>query len=278
MINYRANVLLLLICSLTFPQLANARKSDGNSYVPVTGFAKSFVGHQLISHAHVDVFNTKRQLFTDKNGRFMFYAKPGEKITLVLTKKSYWPWANFQRTQTGTFIVPSNGFHGLHRELTFQVPEQITYNLLREIIKLRRNVVINPNACQVAATITAENKTLADDLQGEAGAQVIVSHHGKVLKNITTIYFGILFNKTNPFSLLGNSTSQDGGVVILNLPASDELYKISAKKPDTHFTSKYFYCRPGAFINLSPPHGVSVVSKVSRNDSREGELQYLVAR
>lgn len=65
-------------------------------------------------------------------------------------------------------------------------------------------------------------------------------------------------SKTNPFKTHIQTTSKDGGAVIYNLMPSDKLYYLSAKKNGLTFTTEAFLCRPGAFINLSPPHGPTV--------------------
>jgi hypothetical protein len=162
-------------------------------------------------------------------------------------------------TQIATVYVPSKGFQGQHNELTFQVPHQTTFQILKKIVLAKKNLQLDPTTCQVATTVAALGKTLDDDPQGEAGAHLIISHQGKNIP-VKAVYFGILFNKTNPFVLNDYQTSEDGGAIIYNLPASEKLYKITAMKPGKQFSSEFFYCRPGAFINLSPPHGVNALN------------------
>lgn len=67
----------------------------------------------------------------------------------------------------------------------------------------------------------------------------------------------LFIQKTSAFS------SEDGGVLIFNLPASRVWYRISAVKPGLKFTSAHFWCRPNTFINVSPPHSPSVIKPLS---------------
>lgn len=252
-------IFIILLGFFYLPSHVEASTICSKPYVSITGYAKAFIGDQRIENATITILEMNRQIKTDQSGRFCFCAIPGSLITLQLERSDQLFWHNYQPTQTATFIVPKKGFIGPHHEITFQVPRKITYKFLKSIIVHKLNAFPNSNCCQVAATITAKDKTLADDVQGEVNAKVILSHRGKVLKYINVAYFGILFKKTNPFVLQGQS-SLDGGVIIYNLPASKFLYSISAIKTGKQFSREYFYCRPNTFINLSPPHGINVIN------------------
>lgn len=120
----------------------------------------------------------------------------------------------------------------------------------------QRHIHVKKDCCQVVTTITAYNKTLRDDPQGIAGAHVKLMHINKSFQPpAKPFYFGIVLEKTNPFSSKRTESSEDGGVIIYNLPASKSPYTITAEKPGTQFTTSQFICRSGALINLSPPHG-----------------------
>lgn len=241
------------IHSLPAPLMPKCPKTQ----VPVTGYAKAFVGSARIDAAKITILERKQNITTDQFGRFEFCAKPGEKLTLVLEKPGSTAYHNFHTTQSATFTITTTGLSGQH-EITFQVPRITTYRLLETILKNKLHVVPQANRCIVATTITAAGKTLSDDEQGEVGAQILLTQAG-VRLHPPVIYFGILFGKTNPFSLSPLGASKDGGTLIYNLPASHHLYTLSAYKPGLRFSQEQFLCRPGAFINLSPPHGPRVI-------------------
>ena len=101
-----------------------------------------------------------------------------------------------------------------------------------------------------------------DDPQGEVGATVTINGR-RVDKPFYFDIFksGPLKDKTNPFVKGLTSTSEDGGLLIFNLPPQGKPYIISAEKPGVMFTQAQFVCRKGMFINLSPPLGPMALKK-----------------
>jgi len=214
---------------------------------PVAGFARSFIFGSAISNAEITILETEQKLKTDNEGHFGPFNYPvGKPITLLLKK-----W-NYKTTQSATIIVPPEGLLGPYNQITFQVPSVESYYILRTIIGGKEDA----NSCHVATTITAYGKTMDDDPQGEENAYVTFTPHIYT----TPFYFDIfksgpLEGKTNPFTKGLKNTSEDGGVLLFNLPAQDKLYTLSAQKAGLKFTKVKFWCRKGAFINISPPRG-----------------------
>ena len=214
---------------------------------PVSGFARSFLLGSNISGATITVLETGQRFQTDLNGHFGPFAYPvGKPITLQLEK-----W-NYKTTQSATVIVPIEGLNSPYNNITFQVPSVETYYLLATIVGAK----IDSESCHVAATITAYHKTMDDIPQGESDATISLTP--SILSNV--FYFDIfksgpLKGKTNPFTRDLTATTEDGGVLIFNLPPRDELYSLSADKNQVSFNRIYFRCRKGAFINISPPQG-----------------------
>lgn len=216
---------------------------------PVSGFARSFITGSIISNADITILETGEKLKTDNNGHFGPINYPiGKPITLELQQSGY------KTTQTGTFIVPPNGLTGPFDNITFQVPAWETYSLLAYVIGA------NPdeNNCHVVITVTDFHKTMDDIPQGEPDAKITLSP----FINETPFYFDIfksgpLKGKTNPFTKGLTQTSDDGGVAFFNLPPlhNNQLYTVSAQKEGLVFTETKFWCRKGAFINISPPKG-----------------------
>jgi len=242
---------LLFIAITTLPVLMNA-KSDRNN-APISGFAQSFLTNKPISDATITVLETGQQVKTNQNGHFGPFPYPiGQHLTLLFSK------TGFPTTQSETLLVKKEGATGSYQNITFQVPSDFMFRLLKMAIHAKED----PNCCHVATTITQHHKTLFDIPQGAAGAHVALTPKS----NEKPFYFDI-FNRgpfkglTYPFDTGLNKTSEDGGVVFFNLPPRREPYIISAVKADQTFTKAKFLCRKGAFINISPPRGPSVVIK-----------------
>ena len=255
-------ILFLLLAGCTASYYPLHQMECQSPRVAVKGYAKAFIGEERIAHASISLLENHQSIVTNEHGQFGFCALPKQRITLLLKKNDKNPMHNYHETQEGTFFVPKVGFQDSNNEITFQVPRKISYHLLEKIIKLKRHATPCENCCNVATTITAFQKTLSDDIQGEPGAKITLRHKGKYISHHQLIYFGILLGKTNPFYISGKTSSKDGGVLIYNLPASSDLYEISAIKNQLSFSSEKFWCRKGTFINLSPPHGPRVIRYV----------------
>lgn len=217
---------------------------------PVSGFARSFITNTALNNATIKIIETGEQYKTDHQGHFGPFLYPvGSPLTLELSKFGY------KTTQSETIVMPAEGLTGDYHQITFQVPSTLAYYLIAAIVGAK----INDECCHVATTITAYHKTLDMVPQGETEAQIILTP----TTHEQPFYFDIfekspLKGMTNPFTKGLSSTTADGGAAFFNLPASDQLYKISAVKAGKKFTEATFWCRRGAFINISPPRGPSV--------------------
>lgn len=225
--------------------------ASATTTAPVSGFARSFILGTELSNATITILETGEKLKTDSHGHFGPFQYPvGKPITLLFEK-----W-NYKTTQSATIIVPPEGLSGPYDNITFQIPSIESYYLLRTIIGGKEDA----NSCHVAVTVTAYQKTMDDDPQGEAGATIVLTPN----VNQVPFYFDIfqsgpLKGKTNPFTKGLTRTSDDGGALLINLPPSETPYVISAEKQGVTFTKAQFICRKGAFINISPPRGPSAV-------------------
>ena len=228
----------------------------------ITGFAQSFVTDARIKHAHITALETGKVYTTDANGRFFFCQPIGSHITLLLEKKGFHP------LQTATYRVLASGFKGPYRQITFQVPTNVVYHMIKLVISKSRKVSLDPGKCTLVTTIAAYHKTLADDLQGEPGAVLTVEDNNNRQIPVVThrpYYFGFFKygpfkGKTNIFTSGLTKTTRDGGVLVYNLEvqSKDHLYTLSAVKPGKTFTRINIWCRAGALINVSPPWSPTV--------------------
>lgn len=237
--------------------LASPLSAFANNTVtaPVSGFARSFLLGNHLANATVTVLETGLKLETDKDGHFGPFEYPvGEPLTLQFEKWGY------KTTQSATIIVPPEGLTGPYNNVTFQVPSIETFYLFSYLI----GADIDKESCHLTSTITAFHKTMDDVPQGIEDAEVTIDPG----VDQRAFYFGIyksgpLKGKTNPFVRGLKQSSEDGGVAFFNLPPRDEPYVISAKKDGISFTQATFLCRKGAFINISPPRGPSVIKNQS---------------
>ena len=246
----------LLIKSIVVTFLVTSVVYAANNTAPVTGFARSFILGTPLSDATITVLETGQKIKTDKNGQFGPIEYPiGQAITLQFEK-----W-NYKTTRSATIIVPKEGLTGPYHNITFQVPSVEAYYVLASIVGAK----IDENSCHVTTTITAYQKTMDDDPQGEANAIAILSPD----VNSVPFYFDIfdsgpLKGKTNPFTKGLTQTSLDGGVAFFNLPPRDEPYFLTAQKQGVIFNSAQFLCQKGVFINISPPQGPMVQKEIYR--------------
>lgn len=257
----KLNIFFLTI--LLFASISALAINCPNGQALVTGFAKNFVTSTRISNAAIKVLETGNLYKTDSNGRFSFCQPISQKITLTINKKG------FHEVQSATYVVPSMGFQGLYNEITFQVPDIVTYHIMKFTISGLRRVKLDPKKCTVVTTVTSYHKTLVDDPQGEPNAKITIQNINNpcaVLVNLKPYYFGIfnsglLKDKTNIFTPNLTETSLDGGVLVYNLNPQTEkrLYTFSAIKVGKKFTSANVWCRAGALINVSPPGSPSVI-------------------
>lgn len=248
--------MVLLLKSIFFSPIValNCKKP----LVPVKGFAQAFVGDARIYHARIRILETGATTFTNRIGAFQFCVQPNRQITLLFKKESFLPWNNYLATQSATVVVSKYGLQGLHHEVTFQVPRVMVFALLKHLISRQRAVTLDPRRCNVVTTITALNKTLYDDPQGEPGATLQLSLNGQpYAPQNKPYYFAVKNNKTYPFSPKLNVTSEDGGVLIYNLKPNKQPYTLTAIKKGKRFTRVQFICKPNVFINVSPPWGPS---------------------
>ena len=236
----------LLMVSLGLISAFKARATE--TLAPVSGFARSFISDANITDATITILETGQQIKTDNRGQFGPILYPvGKPITLILEKWGY------TTTQSASIIVPQGGLTGRYNNISFQVPSVEAYFLLTAIIRPK----IDKNSCHLATTMTAFQKTMDDIPQGEAGTTITIEPN---VNHEPPFYFDIfsdgpLKGKTNPFTKGLTQTSEDGGVLIFNLPPRDEPYTLSARKAGVEFSRVQFICRKDAFINLSPPQG-----------------------
>ncbi|STX28810.1 Uncharacterised protein [Legionella beliardensis] len=227
-----------------------------NATALISGFAISFISGKPIPDATITVIENEQLKFkTDDAGKFGPFEWPvGQPITLVLEKPGSF-WSGFKTTQTATMIVPPEGINNddFLKNISFQVPSNFIYKLFA----LAMGEKEDPNACQVAATVTPPNMTLADLPQGIEGVKVTLSPN----LNKKPFYFGILpiTKKTNPFSRKLASTSLDGGIAFVNVPPGD--YTLEAQKDGMVFSKVNIKARSGVLVNASPPYGPTVLAE-----------------
>ena len=226
--------------------------------VPVQGFVQPLGSNTNLPGGEITILETDQKITPDIKGQFSADIPVGQQITLKYQKKGY------LTLQTGTFVVPPQGFTGSKNEIAIQVVTNWTYGILKLIWEHNTGKKVNDVMCHVLATVTAYGKTLNDCPQGETDSTVYLDSPVPNYDH-QPLYIGIftkgpLACKTNPFTTGLKKTTADGGVLYINLPPSNAFYTFHASKPGKEFTDVKFWCKPGVFINLNPPHGPTALS------------------
>ena len=241
---------------------------------------------------------------TDKEGKISFQWLVGEELTLSLHSNS-----SSIGVQSITVMVPEEGLTGPYGEITFQVPYALTYALLRTALQMKYFAMGREDSCTVVTTVSPLDKNLDDCPHGLAGVQVELDppnydqryyfdmiHSGPLQCKVDLASFFLfsgmnyLYHRLyNPLHIRTSNdsrapipqwemdrTSEDGGVLFLNVRAQPEAYRMIGKdplNPDRKFTSPQFFCQKGGFVNASPPHGVKPVEvfETPANNLQEGE-------
>ena len=235
--------------------------------------------------------NYVRSWNTDRHGRISFQWPVGETITLKLQSTGL-----NVGVQSATITVPPEGLTGPTGEITFQVPSVITYAALKKAFQMKYFSLGAEDTCVVVTTVTPQDKDLRHCPHGLASVQVDLEPPGYD----ASYYFGMIEGgplncKTDLLSLFVHSgfnymyhwvqqpmyertinnfrhpvqllehdrTTEDGGVIFLNVKVRDEAYTMIARDPlhpDRQFTAPRFYCHKGGFVNASPPHGIRLIN------------------
>lgn len=179
-------------------------------------------------------------VMTDAEGHFEFPALPaGSQATFTISA------AGFPSARTKTFTLPEQG--PLER-VTFQVPDDTLFAALASII----GTPIDPGTCQIVSTVTRVGKSIYDaGAHGEAGATVTIEP--ALPAELGPIYFNasVIPDKTQ------TETSEDGGVVFVNVPPGE--YVVSAHKDGVVFEDVAIACEAGVLANASPPFGLQAL-------------------
>lgn len=180
-----------------------------------------------------------RTATTSSSGQFEITGVPAcTVLTLVLDHPALHP------VQTGTLFLGNEDLDNV----TIQTPDPATY----EFFVLAAQVEPDPGSCQIATTVTkGENAGLGPCYAcGEPGVTV------EIWPPVASspLYFeldpsGIIY----PLSSL-EATTEDGGVLFANVPPGE--YVLIAHKAGCVFSPARVTCRPGWFVNASPPYGI----------------------
>lgn len=219
-----------------------ADETAATESVQASGDAFVFGPYTMIAGATVTILEMPDQsTTTDVDGHFVFEElPPGAKATFVIEAEGH------PATQTKTFTLPSAG--EVLERVTFQVPDDATYDLLAGVVGIEPD----PATCQIASTVTRVGKSIYDEgAHGEAEATVTIDpplpdEHGPIYFNAQVIP-----------QLDLTETSEDGGVLFVNVPTG--TYTLTAHKAGVELVPVEIACEAGVLVNASPPHGLQAL-------------------
>lgn len=206
--------------------------------VTISGVVYAFntpypVGGATVSVAEYPEIST----VSDAAGHYSLTVPDDALVTPVASLDGY-----FHTEYLQTFETDGGNITNAH----FQFIPEFVYQFLAGMLG------VDPNACHIASTVSVAalhtatwEQLMAFGPQGEVGATVTSSPAVP-----GPIYFD---EQTLPNPYL-TSTTNDGGILYINLPAG--LYRISAHHPDHKFAKFTATCAPGRFINASPSWGL----------------------
>jgi|GEM_PF-6961725 len=241
---------------------------------------------RAIPYATVTDLHTGEQWVSGKDGYIKTNLEVGRKLSLMFNASAEYP-----DTQTATVTVPKEGLTGRDNEITFQVPSDWLYHVLKKSFGEYKE-----GHCHVVTTVQEYGKNMHDD-DGLAGAKakLISEKDNKVLD--TDMYLGQIGKYTEWFRpLIANgisslskafndkklikpvrtivdkisefgedlkckSTSHDGAAIFFNVPQGE--YKLVAEKQGVEFTSSRIEVLPNSpvLINVSPPQSPREIKK-----------------
>lgn len=219
---------------------------------------------------HVAVLNTLMEIsFVDELAEF-----------LLAHKISDWTHSkllNYIAMDSGLMLA-DHDYWTTHSEISFQVPLRVTYELLKFLQDSVYGVELNPGRCQLVVTALAPRSPpyLIND-PAPRPQTLYECPHGA--RNVTFLsqpaselihYLGIKGScKTDLLATGLKSTSRDGGALLSNItPSKGVSYLDSWQDAETYLGRKYFLCKPGSIINISPPQG-----PVGRKDETDWEAE-----
>lgn len=136
--------------------------------------------------------------------------------------------------------------------VTLQTPDHGTFDLLM----FMSGVTMDTEMCQMATTVTdaAHLTDIPCDYCGEPGVKV-------ALDPPVTVEHGPIYFEIGGVSIIYpvpelTETSEDGGVLFVNLPAGD--YVVYGYRDGLEMTYARFHCESGWFVNPAPPRGIQV--------------------
>jgi hypothetical protein len=234
-----ARAVPVLLMSLSLP--ACGGDDDG---VSVSGDAFLFNGGSgldgRLPAATVTVLEApEREVVTEVDGHYQIDGlEVGAEVTLALELENYHP------TLTSTITLGDDGAE----RVTFQVVHDAIYDLMAEMLEI---VPDEEHDCQIATTVTRVGKSLYDEgAHGEGGATVTLD---PPLAGEGPVYFDASVLPDRSLT----ETSEDGGVLFLQVPAGD--YVMTATKAGVEFAPVAITCRAGWLVNASPPYGLQAL-------------------
>ena len=227
--------------------------------------------------------------------------------TLLASKISEWienRLLNYISMDSSLMLADKDYLSSTH-EISFQVPLQVTYDLMKFLGNSVYGTTFDPSQCHLAVTALAPDYSQEPEYHTEQSlskhcsvpphfvngsftvAQTLKDcPHGAKDVTFTSTpsselihYLGIKSScKTDLLAAGLSSTTRDGGALLANIKPSVNIGYLDAWQDGSFYLGRhYFICSPGSVINISPPQGPVGVKDESHWVAQEGQTDIRVA-
>ena len=183
------------------------------------------------------------------------------------------------------FMPADKDYVGQNREISFQVPLEITANILKTLIWSVYGESKDASSCQLVVTALSpkDNESACKSTNPLKPVKDIWAHacptkrYQPDVQNLSDCphgargvtfssepesrfvhYFGINDQcKTDLLAAGLSETTRDGGAFLVNIspPQNRGVSRVRGRQNGTELPEHYFLCEPGKIINISPPQG-----------------------
>jgi len=233
---------MLAVTALTWMAACTAETTQpapAKTTVTLTGHVYAFNTPTPVAGARISVAELPEIVTTtDAQGVYVLTVPDGKQVTPFVTADT------FHTMHLQTFTMAGKNL----QHVNFQTPDNGIYDMLAQIVG------VDPKSpvCHIVSTVSTKDiQGLSFEAFTKFGAHGVA---GATASASPTLPPPIYFNKSVVPDAKQVGTSEDGGVLWINVPAG--VYSISATHPTRQFASFTATCEAGRLVNANPPWGL----------------------